>query len=347
MEWFISDRRIIGLVVSLVVLGFVFWQYRNRRFRRGDMLIGTMIALSLMLVSAYPPIVNGLAELLQAESRPIALAITGNIVLFVLFVYILKEVAEARQSVGDLVRALARLEYEKLHGFDLHPGIMVIIPAFNEERNLEQLLPRMPTTICGKPVQALVIVDGSQDRSASVAHSYGIPVAVHPINRGGGDAVRTGFDLATQKGAEVVVTMDADGQHQPEEIERLVKPILDDEADIVMGSRFLGYYAERGSARHVGIVGFAAMLSMLLGIRITDSTSGFRAIRASELARLELRESQFTVAETIIEAVMKGLRYKEVPVTILARHDGKSKKPRSWRYPVGFALVILRTWLRS
>ncbi len=347
MEFFISDRRIIGLVVSLGVLFFVFWQYRNRRFRRGDMLIGITIALSLMVVSAYPPIVNGLADLLQAESRPIALSITGNIVLFVLFVYMLKEMSETRQSMGELVRALAQIEYEKIHGFDLYPGIMVIIPAFNEERNLEQLLPRMPTEVCGKPLQALVIVDGSRDRTARVAHSYGIPVAVHPINRGGGDAVRTGFELAMQKGAEIVVTMDADGQHQPEEIERLVMPILNDEADIVMGSRFLGYYAERGSVRHVGIVGFAAMISVLLGIRITDSTSGFRAIRASDLTRLELRESQFTVAEMIIEAVMKGLRYTEVPVTILSRHEGKSKKPRSWRYPVGFALVVLRTWLRS
>ena len=102
-----------------------------------------------------------------------------------------------------------------------------------------------------------------------------------------------------------------------------------------------------GAARHIGIVFFSALISALTGVRITDCTNGFRAIRASGLARLELRENRFSAPELIIEAAQKDLRIKEVPVTILTRQEGKSKKPRSWRYPVGFAWVILRTWLRS
>ncbi len=342
-----SDLRMVGLISSLLLLAFSFWQYSHQRFRRGDLLIGLLISGSLLVVSLYPPVVNKLTVLLQAESRPMALAIAGNIVLFALLLYVLKDLSETRNSMSELVRALARFEHEKTHGMEHHPGIIIVIPAFNEERNLEYILPRIPPQVCGQNIQSLVIVDGSNDRSAAVAHRYNIPVAVHPINRGGGDAVRTGFELALQKGAEVVVTMDADGQHQPEEIERLVTPILSNEADFVMGSRFLGHYAERGSSRHVGIVGFAWILSLLLQKRITDSTSGFRAIRTEELAKLELREQQFSVAEMIIEAISKGLRYQEVPITILSRHEGKSKKPRSWRYPLGFALVILRTWWRT
>jgi len=99
-----------------------------------------------------------------------------------------------------------------------------------------------------------------------------------------------------------VVTLDADGQHCPEEVERLVASILEDEVDFVIGTRFLGGYEERRSARHFGIVGFSSLISLLCGVRITDCTNGFRAIRASMLARMDLNENQFSAPELIIEA---------------------------------------------
>lgn len=342
-----SDLRMTGLISSLMLMLFTVWQYTHRRFRRGDLLIGLAIAGSLLAVSLHPPVANDLKILLQAETRPMALAIAGNIVLFGLFLYVLRDLSETRSAMSELIRALARVEHEKMHGMDPHPGILVIIPAFNEERNLHNLLPRLPREVCGEAVQAIVIVDGSRDRSVAVANQYAVPVAMHPLNRGQGDALRTGFELALQKGASIVVTMDADGQHDPNELDRLITPILANEADYVMGSRFLGAYADRGGARHVGIVGFSWLISLLSGVRITDSTNGYRAIRATHLGLLDLRENKFNAPELIMEAVNKGLRIREVPVTIQSRYEGESKKPRSWRYPLGFALVILRTWLRS
>ena len=342
-----SDLRLVGLVSSLLIFAFVIWQYAKRRFRRGDLLLGLIIAFSLAGVALYPPIVNGLQELLRVQTRPMALAILGIIVLFGLFLHVLNELLNVRRSMGDLVRALAMMEYQKASVECQHNGITIIIPAYNEEKNLEKVLPVLPACIGQVPVRALVIVDGSRDRSATVARRYAVPVTSHALNRGQGDALRTGFDLASQDGAQIIVTMDADGQHRPEEIERLVMPLLVDEADYVMGSRFLGHYAEQGGVRHIGIVLFSALISALTGAHITDCTNGFRAIRASGLARLDLRENRFSAPELIIEAANKGLRICEVPVTILARGEGHSKKPRSWRYPLGFALVILRTWLRS
>ena len=219
-----------------------------------------------------------------------------------------------------------------------------MIPAFNEEKNLAQVLPRLPFQIGDLPVHALVIVDGAKDRSAEVAQQHAIPVTSHVINRGQGDALRTGFELALQDGAEIVVTMDADGQHCPEEIERLVSPIVAGEADFVMGSRFTGHYAEQGGTRHIGIVAFSAILSCLTGLHITDCTNGFRAIRASALRQLDLCENRFGAPELLMKAADKRLRFQEVPVTVLARTSGLSKKPRNWRYPVGFAWAIVRTW---
>jgi len=341
-----SELRLFGLLSSLFLGIFIVWQYRLKRLRRSDLLLGGFIVGTLGMVSLYPPVLNEVTLLFGAQTRPMALAIIAIIVLFALFIYIQKELVVVRHSVGDLVRALARAEYQQLYGVDSHSGIIAIIPAFNEERNLEQILPMLPAEVCGLPLQALVIVDGAKDCSATVARRYNVPTTSHAINRGQGDALRTGFDLALQSDAAIIVTMDADGQHRPEEIERLVTPILANEADYVMGSRFAGHYADQGGARHLGILGFSALISLLSHTQISDCTNGFRAIRASSLAQIELQESRFSAPELIMEAVNKGLRIKEVPVSVLVRHEGESKKPRGWRYPLGFAWTILKVWLR-
>ena len=342
-----SYLRLVGLLISLAVLLYVWWQRHRRHYRRGEFLLGILVASGLGAVSLFPPIVNGLTQLFRVPTRLMALAILGNIVLFLLVLYVLRELSSVRDSMGDLVRALARAEYHAASREKAQQDIAVIMPAFNEEKGLEKLLPSLPSQVCGQSLRALVIVDGAQDQSAAVARHYAVPVTSHVVNRGQGDALRTGFELALQDGVDIVMTMDADGQHRPDEIERLVAPILAGEADFVMGTRFLGHYDDRGSKRHVGILGFSALISLLSGVRITDCTNGFRAIRASALTQLELRENRFSAPELIMEAVGKGLRIKEVPVSILSRYEGESKKPRSWRYPLGFALVILRTWLRS
>ena len=101
----------------------------------------------------------------------------------------------------------------------------------------------------------------------------------HEVNRGQGDALVTGFALATERKAAIVVTMDADGQHQPDELPKLLEPLLADEADYVQGSRYLGEYDDAGGARDVGIRFFTAVVNGASGAGITDCTNGFRAIR--------------------------------------------------------------------
>jgi glycosyltransferase involved in cell wall biosynthesis len=131
------------------------------------------------------------------------------------------------------------------------------------------------------PVRVIVVDDGSTDDTASEARRGGAVVARHRRNLGQGDGLRTGFALALQLDAAVVVTMDADGQHDPADVARLVRPVVADEADYVQGSRFLGAYDDAGGARHVGIKGFTTLINTLAGTTITDCTNGYRAIRAS------------------------------------------------------------------
>jgi glycosyltransferase involved in cell wall biosynthesis len=260
--------------------------------------------------------------------------------------------ASRRQRVldgrfGDLVRALALREATgRLPEPPEAPTVAVVIPAFNEADAIGGVLKELPPELCGHPVEVIVVVDGGDDDTETVVREAGHLAVVHPVNRGQGDALRTGFGLALRRGAQIVMTMDADGQHRPDEMERLVAPIAAGEADYVQGSRFLGAYDDAGGARDLGIRLFTRVVNLLGARGVTDCTNGFRAIRASSLARLRLEEDRFSAPEILIESARRGLRMREVPVHIRSRSHGESKKPRRLGYPVGYLAACLRVWAR-
>jgi len=142
------------------------------------------------------------------------------------------------------------------------------------------------------------------------------------------------------------VTLDADGQHVPAEIERVVEPIVAGRADLVNGSRVLGTYEREGWVRPAGVVFFNLLMSVLVRRRVTDCSNAFRAIRTSHLSKLDLRQKQFHASEFLLEGYKKGLRVVEVPITIRRRAGGVSKKPTSWKYAWSFTKAMVGTWLR-
>lgn len=227
------------------------------------------------------------------------------------------------------------------------PFVAIVVPALNEEDSIGAVLDAVPDTVCDLPVLTIVVDDGSEDATASIAAKHGAAVVRHRRNLGQGDGLRSGFEAATALGAFIAVTMDADGQHDPAELPDLVKPILNDEADYVQGSRFLGRYDDAGSARHAGIRGFTLLINAVARTHITDCTNGYRAIRVSGLSRMRLVEGRFNASEIIIEAAARGLRLVEVPVHIRARAVGESRKPGGLGYPVGYGLSIFRSWARA
>ena len=151
--------------------------------------------------------------------------------------------------------------------------------AYNEEDAIAGVLEALPTELCGHGVTPIVVVDGGTDDTAEVVERAGHVAVRHEINRGQGDALRTGFALALERKAAIVVTMDADGQHRPEDLPRLLEPLLADEADYVQGSRYLGEYDDAGGARDLGIRFFTRVVNLASGAGVTDCTNGFRAIR--------------------------------------------------------------------
>jgi len=257
-----------------------------------------------------------------------------------------KRYRDLDRTVGDLVVGQAIAGVGELMPVT-EPTIAVVIPAYNEADGIVEVLHELPDTLAGMRVEPIVVVDGGTDDTAAVARAAGFITAVHPANRGQGDALRTGFSVALALGAEIVMTMDADGQHRPDQMIDLVTPIVDDRADYVQGSRFRGDYDDQGGARDLGIRGFTALINRVGRTDITDCTNGFRAVRAKSLATMHLTEPRFSAPEIIIEASRNGLRILEVPVHIRSRSHGESKKPRRLGYPLGFLGVIVRTARRD
>jgi glycosyltransferase involved in cell wall biosynthesis len=278
--------------------------------------------------------------------------VLGATVLAVGILYLFAFSLSGRQerSRRDLTRLIENLALEQFEQFG-HPeafagGIAVVIPAYNESENIHHVLGALPERVCDLPLHAIVIDDGSADRTTEAARAAGAAAIRLPMNRGQGAALRTGYRLALVTGAEIVVTMDADGQHQPSELSRLVGPIVAGEADVVGGSRVLGEADPNHAARELGVKLFAQLLSLLTWSKVTDPACGYRAVRTEALRGLEFRQDQFHNSEFIVEASKKGLRTMEVPVTITQRISGVSKKPAHFRYGMGFANALVRAWLR-
>ncbi|MBW1993277.1 MAG: DUF2304 family protein [Deltaproteobacteria bacterium] len=347
-----SSLRLFGLVVGIVGLLATFFIYRGPKWKRFNFFFFTLFNIGLIIISLNPNIINALRDMLSLQEsyrgRILALLVLSNIFLIFYVFFTNSKLDNTRIQFDKIVRHYASRQIEK--NIDISKNIkpvMVVIPAYNEADNLRELLPKMPKQIEGIEIGILVIDDGSDDETASVAtEAQNVNVARNPINRGGGAALRLGYDILKKAGTRICVTMDADGQHKPEEIKKLVLPLFHDQYDFVIGSRILGKREKDNLLRFFGVYAFGKIVSLLLGKKITDPSSGFRAFRMEAMASINLYEDQYHTSELIIEAVKKGLRIGELPITILKRKHGKSKKGNDWAYGFHFAKIIAKTWWR-
>jgi hypothetical protein len=347
-----SDLRIAGLIVGVLMFFAAAMLYRSGRMRRLDLLLWLFLSAGVFAVAAAPAVaglfLNPLDFQREDNRQLLGVLVIANLILFLLYFRAAGIGTGASRDVTKLVRALAAREYRREFGkVEKSSDIIVVLAAYNEEETVGNVIERIPREINGLKVEPLVIVDGATDKTEDVAREHGVPVVL-AINRGQGAALYTGYELAAERGAQIIVVTDADGQNEPEEIPRLVEPILNDEADFVNGSRKLagGHYEREGFIRPLGVKMFGYFISLLVQRRVTDASSSFRAFRAGVVPSLTLHQDQFQASELLIEAIRKGLRFKEVPITVRRRPVGKSKKPAFHRYAFGFARAIMQTWLR-
>jgi hypothetical protein len=348
----VTTVRFLGVVAAVACLFLAARAYDRRRISRLSLLIVAGLALGTVVLairpSVYGPLFGWFDVAPGNERRVLFVVILAIIVLFFLVVRVQSEGDTNERMIRLLVEALGRERFDWDRAADLPDGrrLVVVLPAFNEAGNVGAVVASLPARLEDLQVISVVVSDGSADATAAEARSAGALVTELPVNRGGGLALRVGYEIALQLGAEVVVTMDADGQHLAEELPVMVAPILDGSADYVSGSRLLGDFERDGLIRHIGVHVFSRIVSILTGRRITDPSSGYRAARADLLQRLVLEQDQFWTSEILIEALRHRARVVEVPVTIVARTSGSSKKPASFRYGWNFSKVIIQTWLR-
>jgi len=218
--------------------------------------------------------------------------------------------------------------------------IIAIVPAYNEEATIGEVVADVRKYVN----EVLVIDDGSIDNTKKIAAERGAIVISHPVNRGYGEATQLGFKRAIERGADIIVQLDADGQYATSEIPSLIKPILADSADVVFGSRFAGEIKYKMPfMKKLGNKVLTRILRFFTKLPLTDGQTGFRAYKRQVLRPL-IFESSYTIShETILRIGRYKWRFMEVPVMFNARTSGESRLIRhKSEYLKNFVLILVK-----
>jgi len=224
--------------------------------------------------------------------------------------------------------------------------LLVVVPSYNEEGTIGEVIEDIEAQNLGLKYEIAVVNDSSTDRTEEIAEDKGVTVLSHPVNLGGGAALRTGFKHAVRNSFDYVVCIDGDGQHDPKYITQVLRPVTEEGFDLSIGSRYRG---ERGYeiplVRNIGIKFYSKAVSLLSGYNITDCTSGYRAISRDLFEKYSGNYSDsFWAIEATIWAGRNGFSIKEVPVKMSEREAGESHLDLSntLRYPISMIYAIFR-----
>ncbi|WP_423747111.1 glycosyltransferase family 2 protein (plasmid) [Haladaptatus sp. SPP-AMP-3] len=331
--------RVAYLVLVVGVLGVGFERYRTRfeRHELGAALLGALLVVAVAFAPRIAGLLNdvGLVEIVVGIAIVLALVAAG---------VSRRKAVRNRRRFNALVRELAIRDVPMERSDE--DTVYVVIPAYNEAETIGAVVESLPETLRGRAVVPLVVSDGSSDGTVRAARATDAVVVEHVVNTGQCSSLKTGFEIARRQRAEVVVGMDADGQHRGDELQRLVGPVLDGEADYVIGSRYRGTDAsENGPVRRGGIWAFTTLINVLTKSSITDATNGFRALTIDAFERISWVEERFCAVELLVEVRKSGLRMKEVPVTVERRQGSTTKKPKLG-YGLGIARTLVGSYLR-
>jgi uncharacterized membrane protein YbhN (UPF0104 family) len=202
--------------------------------------------------------------------------------------------------------------------------VLLFLPAHNEAATVAGVVARVPSAVCGRPVQCLVVDDGSTDSTAQLAAAAGAQVVAMGANRGLGAAVRRGLAEALDRRAAAVAFCDADGEYDPTELQRLVAPILEGRADYVVGSRFTGTIHHMLARRRLGNRLLTRGLAFVARTPISDGQSGYRALSRTAASAAAIGHDYNYAQVLTLDLLAKGYRYQEVPITYRYRTRGRS-----------------------
>lgn len=194
--------------------------------------------------------------------------------------------------------------------------LAILIPAFNEEKTLTRVIQTLPKKFPGVTKKEIIIVnDGSFDRTHQIALKNKVTVISHWLNRGLGGALGTGFSYARAHKFDCLITFDADGQHHPDDIAPVIKPIIQKKADVTIGSRFLTKKGQMPWYRRVGILGLNIITYALFWIWTTDSQSGLRAFSRHAIQLIDIKTNKMEVSSEFFNEIQtKNLKMVEIPI---------------------------------
>ncbi len=208
-----------------------------------------------------------------------------------------------------------------MNGLNPNKKIFIIIPAWNEKERIVQVIANLKKHGYDRIV---VVDDSSCDNTGKLAKENGAIVLSHIINRGQGAALQTGNTYAVKNGADIIVHFDADGQMRPEDISKMIEPIINGKAEITLGSRFLGQTKNIPFTKRYILLPVSRLINYLFtGLWLSDVHNGFRALSKEACLKINIKQDEFSHATEIIEQIkINNLRYEEVPVTIIYHEYG-------------------------
>jgi len=199
--------------------------------------------------------------------------------------------------------------------------IGLVIPAYNEEKNIENVLSKIPKNISNE-LKIIIIDDGSTDKTLEIIENYKVIVLKHNKNKGNGAATITGLNYCRQNRFEIVIILDADGQHDPNYLDKFIAPLVNGTYDFVIGNRFATDYKMKFSKKLCSLI-LTIFYFIIFRKKISDPTNGYRALSQNVLSNL-IFESHYSITQEMLYKVIPHYKFKEIPIKLKQRENGKS-----------------------
>ena len=337
--------RLILIIISIILITVL----SKRKFdsKIGNQLFSILVIFwsTVIIISIEPRILDDILLLTGLENRSQFLLI---LTIIVLLYSLYTQISKNKNLHLDFNRVISEIAISNFQQSTnkINDSVSLIIPAYNEVNSLPKVLENIPDSILDIKISKIVIDDGSSDETYKVAISHNAYCLKHESNLGQGSAILTGLNFVSKHSPKVIVTFDADGQHDIKDLENLIKPIISKDCDMTVGSRFIGSQEYANTERLIGIHFFTNLINFLCKSNISDCTNGLRAFSPLILLKIQLKEKNFSAPEILIETTLKGFKIQNIPTTIKSRIAGQTKKPRL-RFAFGLFRVILTTWLRN
>lgn len=346
--------QFFSLVFSVVTFVFIFGLVKHRRIKEEYSLLWFGMSIFFIYLSLDKQSIDRFGDMFGIAYKPSILMLFTTGFIFLVLVHVTVVITRLSEQNTELIQEMGLAAFRATTGKDLSAptgATLVIVPAYNEEGNIDRVIGDLKST--GLNIDILVINDGSADNTSAVAAATGQAMVLDlPNNLGIGGAVRTGFKFAQRHQYLTALQFDGDGQHIASEIPKLMASLRDQQANMVIGSRFLQKHEGFRSTfvRRIGIRTFQILNSLLIGQRITDNTSGFRAYDKKAIDFLaRYYPVDYPEPEAVILLGRNGFKIAEEFTLMQERRDGGSSITgfTGLYYMIKVLLAILMTALRK